>query len=165
MASTLTIVGGALQIFGLLLVFVELAIIRSHEFGVPTPWTRAARRFRTQVLGEQPRLTTVISDHTIGWPVRAKARLEPIAPDASDNDRIARLERYVELLGRDLDAQDDELDRTGQDLVFARQHQEAEIQRRDEERRAALRPSLRRQGIGAVCVLLGTIAATVGGVL
>lgn len=35
MSTAFTIAGGVIEGVGLLLVFVELAIIRSHEFGVP----------------------------------------------------------------------------------------------------------------------------------
>jgi hypothetical protein len=42
MATCLTVVGAVFEVVGLAIVFVELTVIRSHEFGMPTPWTRAA---------------------------------------------------------------------------------------------------------------------------
>jgi len=51
-ASTLlTVTGAFLELVGLAFVFVELAIIRSHEFGVDPPMTGLLRRLRRLYVG------------------------------------------------------------------------------------------------------------------
>ena len=42
MSTWLTIAGAFFEAVGLAVVFIELAVIRSHEFGVSTPWARLA---------------------------------------------------------------------------------------------------------------------------
>jgi hypothetical protein len=79
------------------LVFYELAVIRSREFGILTPWAWAWARLR----GEQH---VDLAGQAIGTS-EAFGTLQ-VRPGAaqSEQDRVPRLERYVELLGEELDA-------------------------------------------------------------
>jgi hypothetical protein len=144
-------------------------VIRSHEFGVPTPWTRLkgwVRRLlrRPQVI----QLSGVASAEAVGS-ARAKLRPGPLDANATDSDRIARLERYVDHLDEDVDELHRTIDRKAQEVTKAAEEGDQELRRemdrRDAERRQALRPSLRRQGIGAVCVLVGLGLGTIGNLL
>jgi predicted RNase H-like nuclease (RuvC/YqgF family) len=100
---------------------------------------------------------------------RAKARPGPPDATASNTDRIARLERYVDNLDQDLDQLRDTIDRKAAEVTEAAREREQELRRemdrRDDERRQALRPSLRRQAIGAVCVFVGVLLGALGDVL
>jgi hypothetical protein len=166
MSNALIIMGAALEIIGLAFVFIELAVIRSQEFGVPTPWTRLRAWLRRLLRRPQVISVSAADSATLSGSVRAKARPGP----ASDNadERIARLERYVDYLDRDVDELHARIDRTAQEIAAAAKQGDEQLRRemdqRDEQRRAALRPSLRRQAAGAVCVFIGLVLGTIGNV-
>jgi hypothetical protein len=77
-ATTFTIAGGVIEGFGLVLIFVELAIIRSHEFGVPPPWARTWDWVRRRLgLGKTVRLRGGMAVAS-GFEVRAKVGPGPV---------------------------------------------------------------------------------------
>jgi hypothetical protein len=96
-----------------------------------------------------------------------KVRPGDLNADATQADRIARLERYVEALDRDVYDVHRAIEKKAEDVTAAaierEQQLHAEIERRDEDRRQKLRPSLRRQAFGGVCVGLGLVLGTWGG--
>jgi hypothetical protein len=147
-------------------VFIELAVIRSHEFGVPMPWAGLQAWLRR--LLHRPRVvgTGASMLATAELSARGKARPADVGPHASEAQRIERLERYVEHLDRDVDALHDRIDRTAEDVIVkakaADDQLRQEIERREEERKTALGPSLRRQGIGATCVFVGLVLGMLG---
>jgi hypothetical protein len=167
MSTALTIAGGVLQFVGLGFVFAELAVIRSQEFGVPTPWAWLASWVRR--LLHRPQVVSVgaASAATSGGWARAKVRPGPLEPDAAPEARIAWLERYVVALDGDLDGVHQTIERKAAQVLEQAQRRDEkirqEIDRRDAERREALRPSLVRQALGGLCVLAGTVLATIGG--
>ena len=103
MAAALTITGAAFEVIGLGLVFVELAVIRSHEFGVATPWARAISWIRVK-LG-RPKVVQLRAAISAEFALKARGTVRPgpAAADATESERIQRLERYVERLDEDLD--------------------------------------------------------------
>lgn len=166
MCTVLTVAGAAFEVVGLGLVFIELAVIRSHELGVPTPWAQLgawARRLlrRPQIIegGAAVEATAALSG-------RAKVRPGDLPADATDAARIARLERYIEHLDRDIDTLHKTIDRKADEVIAeaksADDRLREEMERRDEQRRTALRPSLQRQAFGAACVLTGLVLGTIG---
>ena len=66
------------------LVFVELAMLRSHEFGVAAPWTRAAHWVKSR-LGRQQTLYIDVPEGelSVALSLRAKQRPSVLQPDAS----------------------------------------------------------------------------------
>jgi hypothetical protein len=165
--SLLTVTGAVLEAIGLGVVFVELAVIRSHEFGVPTPWARLRSWVRRRLLRRSHVVATSASSFaTLTSSARAKVRPADLGPDASEAERIDRLERYVEHLDRDTEALPQAIDRKADEVTAkaeaADDRLRQEIEQRDEERKTALRPSLRRQAIGAACVLVGLVVGTIG---
>lgn len=169
MAGALIIVGAVLQSLGLGLVFVELAIIRSDELGIPSPWTRIRRRVRrllgrSKVAQGSSRISAVAT-----LSARGKARPGVLAQDASAADRIARLERYVEHLDRDVDGLYRAIDRQAEEVTAAAKRREQELRdeiaRSEAERRSRLARSLRRQGAGGLFVVCGLIAGTWGSLI
>lgn len=149
--------------------FAELAIIRSHEFGVPTPWARLAAWIRRMLGRPQHVRIGWASSFEVANSLRAKQRPADAAPEASESERIARLERYVDCLDRDVDQLHEAIDRRAQELTEAVQRRgealRREVEQREEQRRDALRPSLYRQATGGACVFVGLVFATLGGVL
>lgn len=169
MNTALTVIGASFEIVGLGLVFVELAVIRSHEFDIQTPWTRIVRRIR-RLLGRPQLVEAKASlDAVGGMEVRAKIRPGDASPDATARERLERLEGYVERLDEDLDDLWQALGRHAENLVAeaARRDQQLrhEFEQRESDRRKKLRPSLMRQTIGALCVLIGLVLGTLGNVL
>ena len=169
MATGLTITGAVLEGVGLAMVFVELAVLRSHEFGVPTPWARVVRWMRRLVGRPQViELGAALSAES-ALSARAKVRPGAVDPDATERARIARLERYVDHLDLDVDELHRRIDTTADEIAQAAQHREQELRRemdrREDERRQALRPSLQRQGVGAGCVFVGLVLGTIGNVM
>jgi hypothetical protein len=169
MATSLIITGALFEVVGLTMVFVELAVIRSHEFAVPTPWARLARWVRRRLGRPQViELGAALSAES-ALSAREKVRPGPADADATEADRIARLERYVDHLDCDVDELHRRIDDTAQQLARTAQQREQELRRemdrREDERRQALRPSLQRQAIGAGCVLAGLVLGTIGNVI
>lgn len=169
MSAALTIIGGVFQGLGLALVFVELAIIRSHELDVPTPWTRIAARVRRLFRRPQVIALSGTASATVSGSGRATVRPGPSPPGASDAERIARLERYVEHIDCDLHDVHDTISRKADELTQAAVQRARELRdemdRRDEQRRDALRPSLTRQAYGAIFVFVGLVLSTTGGAM
>jgi hypothetical protein len=155
----LTIAGAVFQLAGLTLVFAELAAIRAYEFGKPEPWRRIAQWTRSK-LGH-PHVISVGAalGTSSAMSVRSKKRPGALPTDATDADRIARLERYVACLDEDSDDLWQTIQRErGRAVAESEQHNQElreEIKLRDQQRRAQLRSSVTRQTIGAVCVLIG----------
>jgi hypothetical protein len=169
-AVGLTIAGGVLQAFGLGFVFIELAVIRSHEFSVPTPWARLAGWVRRAMRRSKiVHLSALADSFSIASSVRMRVRPGPVDADATYADRIGRVERYVDCLDKDVDELHRTIEQEAENLSKAAQQRAEELrhemEQREERRRHALRPSLQRQATGAVCVLVGLVLATVGGVV
>lgn len=170
MSAALTIVGGVLQAIGLAFVFAELVIIRSYELGIPTPWAKASEKIKRLLRRPTRREQGWGSSFGVSDSARAKVRPGDLAADASESERIARLERYVELLDRDLEQLHDTIDRKADQLAKAAKQGEQtlrdEIGRREKQRREALvLPSLKRQAVGAAFVFVGLGLATWGGAI
>ncbi|MDO8208949.1 hypothetical protein [Conexibacter sp. CPCC 206217] len=170
MSTGLTITGAAFEFVGLALVFYELAMIRSQEFGVLPPWTRAVGRFRRSLRWLlRPKAVEHIGrgGATAGGTMTADGIARPgLRPSATDKERIALLERYVDYIDRDLselrryikeraDAAVEEAARLGQEL---RDY----IDTTEAERRETLKPSIRRQLAGAACVTIGLLLGLAG---
>lgn len=166
MSTALTIAGAVLEIVGLGFVFAELAVIRSHEFGVPTPWARL-KSWTRRLLG-RPQIIDVSGSMSLGIGMSARGKVRPgdLPPDADHAARIQRLERYVEHLDRDVDGLHQTIDRKADEIIAeamkADDRLREEMDRRDAERRTALRPSLQRQVFGALCVFAGVVLGLVG---
>ena len=96
--------------------------------------------------------------------------MTPAAPssDATDAERLAYVERYVEILRNDVNALYGEIGRQAEaPIVEVRKREEAvraEMDRRDQDRRDKLRPEMDRQALGAACLIIGLILATIGSV-
>lgn len=169
MADALTIIGAAFEVVGLGLVFVELAFIRSHEFGTPPPWAPLIRRIR-RLLG-RPQYVDAKATMHIAMAMRARGEVRPgdAPPEATDRERLERLERYVERLDEDLHGMWQAFGRQEDKIVAeaARRDEQLrqEFEQRETDRREKLRPSLVRQAIGGTCVLLGIILGTMGSIL
>jgi hypothetical protein len=167
-ADTLTVVGAILQVVGLAFVFVELAVIRSLEFDVPTPWARLATWVRK--LLKRPK--TIEAEISVSakphLSLHGKVRPGPIAEDATLGEKVAWLESYVTRIDEDIDSVPALVEnKAAETLQKARDHSEGvrrEVRQLGDRRRAAVRPSIRRQAAGAVCVLVGTILGTMGAV-
>lgn len=104
---------------------------------------------------------------SLGGSARAKVRPSAVAVGASDRERVVWLERYVEQLDRDLDGMWAIERRASEVLAEAAKRDEQfrqELGAQTAEQRAKLRPSLRRQAIGAVCILAGLVLGTIGNV-
>jgi hypothetical protein len=101
-----------------------------------------------------------------GMSARAKVRPGELAADAGDASRIARLERFVEHLDRDVDELHRIVDQKSSEAVAEAKRADdqlrQEIEQRDKERRTALRPSLQRQAIGAASVFVGIVLGMIG---
>lgn len=166
MADVLTVVGAVLQVVGLAFVFAELAIIRSLEFDVPTPWARFVAWIRRLLRRPQVVELGAAVSASAGLSVHAKVRPGPLADDATLEQKVAWIERYMMRLDEDIDSIPTLIENKAvETLQKAKDHSEGvrrEINEREKQRRTAVRPSLRRQAAGAVCVLVGTIAATAG---
>jgi hypothetical protein len=167
-SSALTIVGGVLEVVGLGFVFVELAVIRSFEFGVPTPWAHLRAWIRNVLRRPQfVQVTGIDSRAAVGTP-RLKVRPSPLDADATDAERIEWLERSVEALDKNVDALHTRIDKTAEEVTAAAKDREQELrsefEHREEQRRQALRPSLRRQAFGGICVFAGIVLGTIGNV-
>jgi hypothetical protein len=167
--TTLVIAGAVFEIVGLGLVFAELAVIRSHEFGIPPPWARIAGRIRR--LLKRPRVVNLQAAVSVasGFEARAKVRPGDAASDATEEVRIERLERYVERLDEDLDGMWQALRRREDKIVAEAARRDEQLrqkfERREADRRAKLRPSLIRQATGAAFVLIGLVLGTLANVL
>jgi hypothetical protein len=167
MCAGLVIAGAVLEVVGLGLVFAELAVIRSHEFGIPPPWTRLVGVVRR--LLKRPRVIEAQAASMLaGVTMEARATVRPgvLPPDATEQQRIERLERYVERVDEDLDgmwkALRDRADKVIEEAARRDDRLRAEFERREAERKAKLRPSLVRQTVGATCVLVGLILGAAG---
>lgn len=167
MCSTWLIIGGAvLEAIGLGIVFVQLAIIRSDEFGVPTPWTRLRAWWRK--VRRRPQTISINAADSFEWADSARAKLRPgdLRPDADDADRIDRLERYVQALDRDVDDLHRRVQEAKDEAVAEAAKRDDQIRQETEAREAArreqVRVSLRWQAGGAACVLSGLILGTIG---
>jgi hypothetical protein len=153
----------ALEVVGLGLVFVELAVIRSYEFGIPSPWARIVGRIRRLLKRPQVVELKAALEASSAMAVRAKVRPGGAPPDATEHQRIERLQRYVERLDEDLDGMWEALSRRADEVIAeaARRDEQVreEFERREADRRAKLRPSLIRQATGAAFVLTGPFSA------
>ena len=167
--EALIITGGVMQGVGLALVIVEVLVIRSHEFDVPTPWARLVRRVRRLLKRPQVVSGGVALSGSAAMGGRAVVRPGPVDPTASDSERITRLESCVERIDKDLEGVHRLIDRRDSDLqeamVEADERVRAEMQQRDTQRKEQLKPSLVRQSIGATCIVIGLALATTGSVM
>jgi hypothetical protein len=165
-ADALTVVGAILQVVGLAFVFGELAIIRSLEFGVPTPWARVAAWVRR--LLKRPKVVEVGAAMAVGASLSLHAKVRPATLDSKATlaEKVDWIERYMMRMDEDIDSVPTLIDNKAvETLQKAKDHSEGvrqQIEEREEQRRAEVRPSLSRQAVGAACVLLGTIAGTTG---
>jgi hypothetical protein len=157
-----------LEVIGLAFVFYELAVIRSHELGIAPPWAPLTARVRRLLKRPQIVQLDVARETSRAGYVRAYQRPADAPDDATDSERLERLERYVRVIDADLDNVWDSIgDQTDDAVREAERRDEelrAEIARREGEQRERLRPSLRRQAIGATCVLVGLVLGTIGNV-
>ena len=146
---------------------VEVLVIRSYDFGVPTPWARLVRWVRR--LLKRPQVVNVGAALSTGAAMSARAvvRPGPADPTASDSEGITRLESYVARIDPDLEAVHRLIDRKDSELrqvmIEADDRVRAELQQRETQRTEQLRPSLVRQSIGATCIVVGLALATTGG--
>jgi hypothetical protein len=166
MCDALIISGAVIEAFGLVLVFVELAVIRSHELGVPAPWTRLAGRLRRFFRGTRVTHVVGTAGAKAGASLRLSVKRGTLPADATDTQRIERLEARMDDMDARVDGVNEEMDRRTRDAGEALERRAKELAdamaERDEARRAALRPSLRLQGVGALCVLVGLGLGTWG---
>jgi hypothetical protein len=177
----LVIVGGTLQLLGLLLVFAEIAAIRAHEWGIVPPWTRLAlwmkRKFkqlrklsrllrRRHVVIRPAPLTLSATARSSASAVVTPGGIGEPGADASDAERLV----WLSAIAR---RHDDELKQLRRALGDAQHESRAEVEgqarrlqeeldARDVRRRAQLEWSIRRQAIGATCVAVGLVLGTVG---
>ena len=86
--------------------------------------------------------------------------------DATEEERIARLESYVEHIDRDLGAMHEAIAAAKLEAVTAAREGDDgirhEIEQRDAERRTQLSRSVARQAAGATFLLVGLILGTIG---
>ncbi len=134
-----------------------------------TPWARLAawvRRLRGRPQTINPGV--IPSGLTVFGP-RLTARAGPAAPGATDAERIEWLERCVENLDHDINGLYATIDDKAEELAQAGEQRAEELRRemdrREEQRRETLRPSMRRQVGGAICVFVGLVLATIGGAM
>lgn len=169
MANWLIFVGAAFQVAGALVVFRQVAVIREHEYGKPTLWARLAAWVR-RLLG-RPKVVSGGASLSGGGVMKARGTARPAAaaPDATGAERIARLERYVEHIDRDIEAAHHAIDRETQQLTQAAERRDEElrqeVKRQEEQRLAGLRRPLCLQKLGAWCVLVGVCFSALGSVL
>jgi hypothetical protein len=168
MGTALTITGAVFELIGLGLVFIELAVIRSHEFGTPPPWARIVGRIRRLLKRSQVVGVGAAELAAIGTEARLKVRPGPPDADATNEARIERLECYVERLDQDLDGMWKSIGERADKVIAeaARRDEQLrqEFEQREADRRAKLRPSLIRQALGAGFVLVGLVLGTIGNV-
>lgn len=169
-AAIFTVTGALLEGVGLAFVFVELAFIRSHEFGVPPRWERIQYWIRR--LLRRPVVVKLSGGNAVsvsGGAARVVVRPSEPAAGATDRERIDRLERYVKSLDDDLnsvwktalehrDAAIEEAKRLDEEM-------RREIERREEQRKAEVRRSLTRQTLGALLVGAGLTLGTIGNLI
>lgn len=183
----LTIAGGVSQLVGLCLVFAELAAIRAHEWGIVPPWTRLFSwlrsrpkwlRLRLRWLGSKLGRNKPVDVHVAAMSAAAVASggtaatvtvgLMPLASDATDAQRFAWLEHNVRVLLEQVSVLrrviGEERDVTNTQLEGIAAGLRAEAETREQQRRARLRWSVRRQALGTVCVVVGVVLTTVGAV-
>ena len=168
----LIIAGAVFEVIGLSLVFVELMVIRSNEFGVPTPWERLLEAVRRLLRGPRDHTVSAKAALAMSGSLRARAYKRPgsTKPGATVTQRLRRLERYVAYIDEDIEELHGVIDDRVSELETSAKEREDQLReelsgviaRREEQRRKALRPSLMRQGIGAVCVLIGLVLGTIG---
>ena len=161
MADALLITGGILQLIGAALVLISIPIVRKHELGRPTPWERARAWMRRHLgLGKTVYARAGMS-WASGFEVRGKVRPGPIESTMTEQQRIQRLEEYVERLDEDLDDAHRRITSKARTTETAAKTREQalrdEIARRDEQRREALQSSLRVQEAGGACILVGLV--------
>ena len=155
-----------MQLIGAALVVIAAAIIRKHELRQPAPWERA-RAWLGRLL-RRPQVVTLggVMSTASGMEIRAKVRPKPVQPAMTDEQRLQRLEQYVERLDADLDEAHDRISRKADSLTSEAKAREQAIrdeqQQRDEERLAAVRPALRFQSGGGVCIFVGLLLALLG---
>lgn len=186
MSAGLTIAGGLFELVGLGFVFAELVRIRSREFDIAPPWVPLVARIRRigRRRREAPKPATTPANIT---GMHASARLNAtmdltIAPSLAPREaplprRVTAIEDYVQwgatqqqAANRAIrDAHQATLDAANQRAAQAEAEidrradaVEAEVARREAERKAQLRASLRPQAIGASCVLIGLVLGTIG---
>lgn len=168
----LIIAGAFFEAIGLGLIFVELMVIRSDEFGVPAPWERARRWVRRLLRKSEAHTLSLESALAISGAMRVRGykRPGPVKPGATVTQRLRRLEKYVAHIDEDVEALHKAIGDTASELEASAREREGklreelsgEIARLEEQRRKALRPSLQRQGLGATFVLVGLLLGTVG---
>lgn len=153
-----------LEAVGICFVIAEVVIIRIQEFGVPPSWARLAKKIRKRartLSAPFPTEHVIVRDS-----VTAKLRPSDPAADATDRQRIDRLERYVKHIDNDLATIRALLgERTDEVLgavIGGDERVRDEIARADAERRAKLRCSLGRQATGAVLVFVGLMLQVCG---
>ncbi|MBB4663172.1 hypothetical protein [Conexibacter arvalis] len=153
-ATILVVAGGLCEATGIGIAFYELALIRSHEFGVALPWAR--RRL----------------EHRDGHANRAGFGASPAGYSVPAREHVRRRVSIEDEMqwGRDLNTA---VDRTMREITEQSQRDDARMKaelqaeraREEMRRKAILRPSLQRQGIGLVLVLIGLVLGTIGGLL
>lgn len=164
---------------------------RAFEWDIPPPWTQARRRLKTlpgrlrqawrwlktlpsrlrqRLRREETRALAELHGRVgFGGELQIKTRPAPLPPTATETERIDWLERYVHELEVDLEgiphriniARDEAIERATAGDMTLRDELEAERQKRLKR----LRESLRNQAIGAVCIAIGLVLATVGSVV
>ena len=168
-AEALLITGGVLQLIGAALVLISIPIVRKHELGRSTPWERATAWMRRHLgLGKTVYARGAMSAAS-GFEVRAKVRPSPVDGTMTEQQRIERLEEYVERLDQDLDDAHRRISsKTRATETAAKAREQAlrdEISQRGEQRREALQSSLRVQAAGGACIVIGLVLALLGIVL
>lgn len=163
------IAGGVLQLIGGALMLIAGAIIRKQELHEPAPWERA-RAWLRRLLRRSPSVegSATISG-TISMEARGKVRPGPVEPTMTNEQRLQRLERFVDLLDADLDEAHNRISQKASDVTEAAKAREQAIRdeqkQRDDERRAAVRPALRMQSAGGGCILVGIVLALISTVV
>jgi hypothetical protein len=98
--------------------------------------------------------------------MHAKVRPALLDGEATLEEKVDWIERYMMRMDEDIDSMPTLINRkAAETLQNAKDHSDGvrrQIEEREQQRRAAVRPSLSRQAVGAVCVLCGTIAGTTG---
>jgi hypothetical protein len=168
MSTALVISGAVFELAGLGLVFAEVAIIGYRDISevfeavggaINESTPRAVLRLSRERVREAGRLEDT----------RTNVRPDDTPLDATDGQRIERLERYVKNVDCDVDDLWQTLSERACKVLEEAARREDELLRAIEERESrdskVLGPSLLRQVIGAICLFVGIVLGTLGNVL
>jgi hypothetical protein len=169
MSAGLTITGAVFELFGLMLVFIELAILQGNELGIPPWWTSIVGRIR-RLLGHEVVFSIPAGGARAGGnAVYGRARPDELSGEASQQNRIERLEEYVRRIDADLNSMWTSISRAKQDAIIEARRLVGtlrdELRQDKADERAKLKPSIRRQQVGALLVVIGLALGTVGNVI